>query len=171
MPSTKVEAVDSFLATMSGAVVHDPEDAASGLVGLLAHDVADESLRRESTHAQPLSGGLDRAARSAVSAASPDARFLLGRDHEITGTKWGTLPNALIEVQDGTGTSRNVGITREHPVSMLPRAESVGAETTPQRSAADFSDEAFRNNVLAVSSWTGVPAAAQGGEETRKQAP
>ena len=39
-------AIDSFLATMSGAVVHDPEDAASGLVGLLAHDFTDETLYR-----------------------------------------------------------------------------------------------------------------------------
>jgi len=38
------EAADSFLATMSGAVVHDPEDAASGLVGLLVHDFTDETL-------------------------------------------------------------------------------------------------------------------------------
>ncbi len=35
------EAVDSFLAAVSGAIVHDPEDAASGLVLLLAHDFAD----------------------------------------------------------------------------------------------------------------------------------
>ena len=40
------EAVDGFLATMSGAVVHNPEDAASGLVGLLVHDFADEALHR-----------------------------------------------------------------------------------------------------------------------------
>ena len=32
---------------------------------------------------------------------------------------------------------------------MLPRAESVGAEPTPQSSAADLSDQALRNNVLA----------------------
>src|SRR5260370_181709 len=38
------EAVDSFLATMSGAVVHNPEDVASGLVGLLVHDFTDETL-------------------------------------------------------------------------------------------------------------------------------
>jgi hypothetical protein len=36
------EAVDSFLAPMSGAVVHDPEDAASGLVRLSAHHFTDE---------------------------------------------------------------------------------------------------------------------------------
>ena len=38
------EAVDGLLATMSGAVVHDPEDAASGFVGLLVHDFTDEAL-------------------------------------------------------------------------------------------------------------------------------
>jgi len=37
------EAVDSFLAAMSGAVVHDPEGAASGLVGLLVHDFTYET--------------------------------------------------------------------------------------------------------------------------------
>jgi hypothetical protein len=31
---------------MSGAVVHDPEDATCRLVGLLAHDLADEAIHR-----------------------------------------------------------------------------------------------------------------------------
>jgi len=31
---------------------------------------------------------------------------------------------------------------------MLPGAESVGAEPTPQGGAADFRDEALRNHVL-----------------------
>jgi len=40
------EAVDRFLAAMSGAVVHNPEDPASGLVRLLVHDLTDEALYR-----------------------------------------------------------------------------------------------------------------------------
>ena len=40
------ESVDRFLATMSGAVVHDPEDASRGLVGLLAHDFANKAIHR-----------------------------------------------------------------------------------------------------------------------------
>jgi hypothetical protein len=40
------EAADSFLAPMSGAVVHDPEDAASGLVRLLAHHFIDQAIYR-----------------------------------------------------------------------------------------------------------------------------
>ena len=38
------EAVGGLLASMSGAVVHDPEDAASGFVRLLAHDFAHEPI-------------------------------------------------------------------------------------------------------------------------------
>ena len=90
------EAVGGSLAPMSGAVVHDPEDATCGLVGLLAHDFADEAFHRrdailelastedlgamdvpsrqvdpgtprESIRVQPLWGGLGREAKSVVS--------------------------------------------------------------------------------------------------------
>jgi len=57
-------------------------------------------------------------------------------------------PNALVEIEDGPGVGRKVRITREYPASMLPGAESVGAEPTPQCGAADFRDEALRNHVL-----------------------
>ena len=40
------EAVGSFLTPMSGAVVHDPEDATCRLVGLLGHDFANEAIHR-----------------------------------------------------------------------------------------------------------------------------
>src|SRR5580700_6744157 len=38
------QTIGSSLAAMSGAVVHDPKDTASGLVGLMAHDFADEPI-------------------------------------------------------------------------------------------------------------------------------
>lgn len=38
------QTVGGFLASMSGAVVHDPKDSTSGLVGLLAHDFANEPI-------------------------------------------------------------------------------------------------------------------------------
>ena len=40
------EVVGGLLAPMSGAVVHDPEHAAGGLVGFLAHDFAHEACHR-----------------------------------------------------------------------------------------------------------------------------
>jgi hypothetical protein len=171
-----VEAVDRFLATMSGAVVHDPEDAASGLVGLLAHDFTDETLYRShpildlavaeelgamnvpsgqigpGTSAKVFmldSGGAVRSGgqRRLFSASSLNTGLLVRRDHEVIGAQWSALPNALVKVQDGTGVGRKVGITREDPASMSPRAESVGAQPTPQGGAADFR-ETLRNHVL-----------------------
>ena len=40
------KAVGGFLTPMSGAVVHDPEDATRRLVGLLGHNLADEAIHR-----------------------------------------------------------------------------------------------------------------------------
>ena len=38
------QTVGGLLASVSGAVVHDPKDSSSGLVGLLAHDLGDEPI-------------------------------------------------------------------------------------------------------------------------------
>ena len=61
-----------------------------------------------------------------------------------------TFPDPFVEVEYGIGIGEaaKIGITGEDPASMLPRTESVGAEPTPQSSAADFRDEAPRNHVL-----------------------
>jgi len=172
------EAVDSFLATMSGAVVHNPEDPASGRVGLLVHDFTDEALYRshpvlDLTAAEDfgavnvpgsqigpgafakvlvldLRGAVRRGRqRRLFSASSLNTRLLVRRDHEVIRTQPSPLPNALVEVEDGAGFGSKIGIPREDPASMLPRPESVGAEPTPQRGAADFGDETLRNHVLA----------------------
>ena len=82
------------------------------------------------------------------SATSLNTGLLVRRDHEVSSGQWGAFPNALVEVEYGTGFGSKVGITRKDPASMLPRAESVGAEPTPQGGAADFGDEALRDHVL-----------------------
>jgi hypothetical protein len=38
--------VNGLVATMGGAIVHNPEDATSGLVGFLAHDFTDQAIGR-----------------------------------------------------------------------------------------------------------------------------
>src|ERR1700730_18918162 len=40
----RVKALDSFLAAMRRAVVHDPEDTVCRLVGLLTHDLSDQAV-------------------------------------------------------------------------------------------------------------------------------
>jgi hypothetical protein len=77
-----------------------------------------------------------------------NTRLLVRRDHEVISTQWSALPNALVEIEEGTSFGGKVRVAREDPTSMLPRAESVGAEPTPQGGAADFRDEALRNDVL-----------------------
>ena len=42
-----MQTVGGFLAPVSGAVVHDPKDPTSGLVGLLAHDLGERADPRE----------------------------------------------------------------------------------------------------------------------------
>jgi hypothetical protein len=171
-------AVDSLLSPMSGAIIHDPEDAASGLVRLLAHYFTDEALNRghpvfdfaapedlgamniPSSYIGPGAfakilildpGGAIRSGlqRRLFSAPRLNTRLLVRRDHEVISTQWSAVPNALVEVEDGAGFGSKVGIPREDPASMLPRPESVGAEPTPQGGATDFGDEALRNHVLA----------------------
>ena len=77
-----------------------------------------------------------------------NTRLLVRRDHEVISAQWSALPIALVKVEDGTGFGSKVGITREDPAPMLSRAESVGAEPTPQGGAADFRDETLRDHVL-----------------------
>jgi hypothetical protein len=86
------EAVDSFLATMSGAVVHNPGDVASGLVGLLVHDFTDETLY----WSHPI---LDRAVwsgrqRRLFSTSSFNTRLFVGRDREVISAQWRERPMA-----------------------------------------------------------------------------
>ena len=171
------EAVDGLLASMSGAVVHDPEDAASGFVGLLAHDFADEALHGSNpvfdfaaaedlgamdvpsrqigpgTFAKVLmldSGGAVGSGRQSrlFSASGLNAGLFVRGDDEVISAQWSALPNALVEIEDGTGFGRKVGIAREDPASMLPGAEGIAAEPAPQGGAADLGDETLRNHVL-----------------------
>jgi hypothetical protein len=131
-------AVDSLLSPMSGAIIHDPEDAASGLVRLLAHYFTDEALNRghpvfdfaaaEDLGAMNVPGrqigpgafakvlmldlrGAVRRGRQRrlFSASSLNTRLLVRRDHEVISTQWSALPNALVEVEDGPALAAKLG--------------------------------------------------------------
>ena len=171
------ETFDRFLAPMSGTVVHDPEDAASGFVGLLGHDFSDEAFHRSNpvldfaaaedlgtmdVPSSQISPGaftkvlvLDsgRAVRSGrqsrlFPASGLNAGLFVRRDDKVMSAQWSALPNAVVEIEDGAGFGRKVGIAREDPASMLPGAEGIAAEPAPQGGAADLGDETLRNHVL-----------------------
>ena len=55
----------------------------------------------------------------------------------------------MVEIEDGAGFGRKVGIAREDPASMWPGPKGIPAEPAPQGGAADLGDETLRNHVLA----------------------
>ena len=162
---------------MSGAVVHDPKDAASRFVRLLAHDFAHKPIHGSNstfdftaaedscsmdipgcqigpgTHAEVLMLDVRRAIgrrrqRRLFSAAGLNTGLFVCADDVIIGAQWSALPDALVKIEDGSGFAGKVRIAREDPASMLPGAKGIAAEPAPQSSAADLSDQALRNNVL-----------------------
>ena len=154
------QTLGSFLAPMSGAVVHDPEDTTSGFVGFLAHDLADEAIHRSNPvldfAAAKDFGAMDVPSRQVgpgaftkvfvldpdgairsgwqsrlFSASGLDAGFFVRRDNKVIRAQRSTLPNAFVQIQDGTGFGSKVGIARKDPASVLPRTERIAAEPAP----------------------------------------
>ena len=74
--------------------------------------------------------------------------FVRGNDVVITAQR-SALPNALVQIEEGAGLGSKVGITREDPTPMLPRAERITAEPSPQSGATNLGNETLRNHVLA----------------------
>ena len=74
--------------------------------------------------------------------------FVCGNDVVINPQR-SALPNALVQIEEGTGFGGKVGITREDPTPMLPRPERIIAEPSPQSGPANLSNEALRNHMLA----------------------
>ena len=81
-------------------------------------------------------------------ASGLNAGLFVRRDDKVMSAQWSALPNAVVEIEDGAGFGRKVGIAREDPASMLPGAEGIAAEPAPQGGAADLGDETLRNHVL-----------------------
>ena len=172
------EAVGGSLAPMSRAVVHDPEDATCGFVGLLAHDFTDEAIHGRdailefatteylgavdipSCQIDPSAlpkvlvfnsrGAVRRGRQSRLfTAAGLNARLFVGRHHKVVSAQSCAFPDAMVQIKNRTSLSDKIGITRKDPASMLPRAKSVAAEPAPQCRSTDLCGETLSNHVLA----------------------
>jgi len=172
------EAINGFLSPVGGAVVHNPEDAMSRLVRLLAHDLSEEAVRwgnsifrfaaAEEFGAMDVpscqigpgalaeilvldSPGAVRSQRQTpmFSAAGLDAGLFICREDEFIASQWGALPRALIQVEDDTRLDSKLRIAGENPTSMSPRTEGIPAEPAPQCSAADLGHQTLSEDVLA----------------------
>jgi hypothetical protein len=87
--------------------------------------------------------------RRLFSAAGLNTGLFVRADDVIIGTQWSALPDTLVKIEDGSGFCGKVRIARKDPASMFPGAKGIAAEPAPQSSAADLSDQALGNNVLA----------------------
>ena len=171
------QTLDGFLTSMSGTVVHNPKDMASGFIRLLAHDLADEPVYRsdaaldfattEDLGAMDIPGRqigpgtsaevlvLDacravgrRRQRRLFTAARLNTRLFVCGNDIVIAAQGSALPNAFVKIEDGTGFIGKVRIARKDPASMLPRAKGIAAEPAPQRGTADLGDQTLRNHVL-----------------------
>src|SRR6266849_3153021 len=139
---SSLQTTDAGIATMRRAVVHDPEDAASSLVGWLAHDVGHQFLEgfdagglfaaAEELHAVNVQGGQVRPRPAAFvlvldahraiwsgrqgrmnATACLNAGLLVGGDDEIVAPQGFALPPAGIEVENAPRLRGEVRIARE----------------------------------------------------------
>ena len=155
------EAIGGSLAQMNGTVVHDPEDASRGLVGLLAHDFANQAIHRrdailglattEDLGAVDIPGSqVDPGAPAKVlvfhsrgtvrrsgqgrlfPAAGLNASLFAGRDHK-NGAPSQTrwYPDAMVQIKDWASLGGKIGITRKDPASMLPWPKGIATEPAP----------------------------------------
>src|ERR1700674_810831 len=135
---------------MSRAVVHDPKDAASRFIRLLAHDFAHKSIDGSNstfdftaaedscsvdipgcqvgpgTHAEVLMldvGGAigRRRQRRLFSAAGLNTGLFVCADDVIIGTQWSALPDTSVKIEDGSGFCGKVRIAGKDSASNCGR--------------------------------------------------
>ena len=171
-------AFHGFLTAMSRAVIHDPENTLSRLVGLAPHHFRDEPVGGSNaaflfTVSEEL-GTMDVPSRQIGPSAFPeilmlrphgsagDSRptglltasrlntsFFIRGDDELRTMQGFSLPDSSVEIENASGFVGEVRIPRKDPTSMLPRTNGVGTEPTPECGAADLGDDALSDHLLA----------------------
>ena len=163
-------------APMGGAVVHDPEHAASRTIGFLGHDLGDQALEgRNASGGLTASedpgapnipgcqvgksasagigmfdaGGVARCRREARMFPPPglDAGFFVGRHHAVVIAEGASLPDACIEIQDGAGLLGKLRISGENPTSVKPRPNRILRQPSPDGSLSDRSDQSLTHDL------------------------
>ena len=80
-------------------------------------------------------------------AARLHAGLFVGRQDAVVRRQPFPLPDAGVQVEDGTGFRGKVGIAREEPTAMAPRPDRIGGEPAPHGRAADGRDDAARDDL------------------------
>ena len=69
--------------------------------------------------------------------ASLDAGLLVGRDDELVFAQRLSLPAPLVQVQDAPSLGLELRIARKDPAAVLPGADSIFVQPTPDRAVTD----------------------------------
>ena len=168
------------LATVRGAVVHDPEDATGRSVRLAPHHLIDQSAKRvdsspflastqDSTAANVPSGKILQRASSLVLVfdshgasrscrqswvtpdAGLDARLLIRTDDVVPATKWFALPRPSVQVQDAFSFFGELRVAWEDPVLVPPGFDRIRVENSPDGAGTDRSAQVRRSSTGQVS--------------------
>src|SRR5215210_1058571 len=190
-----LKALYRSLSPVRGAVVHDPEHAIGGGVGLLSHHSLDQPAEgfdavlglatTEESGPMDIPGGqISQRTFALVAVLHPhggvrsgwqgrvaahaglDGGLLVGTDNVLSFSERLTLPSTLVEIQHPSGFMREVGVAGEDPGAMVEGADGVLGEPPPDGGARDRCDEAPLHRL--PSHLPGAPAA-QGGPAGRRQ--
>lgn len=172
-----LQAMDGLEAAMSGTVVQDPEDASGGAIRFLPHHILDQAVEGRDAAFQfaateyfspthiPSSeidpgttalvfvldaGGKSwrRRQRGVFAPAGLDAGLLISGKHAIMGGKWVTVPDALVEIEEGTGFLDKQGIPRKDPTPIAPGTKGVAAEPAPDGGSANVCNQPLGDHLL-----------------------
>jgi hypothetical protein len=159
-----LKALHRSLTPMRGAVIHDPEHAIGGGVGLLFHHLLDQppelfdavlglAMTEEFCPMDVPGGQVSQRSPSLVvvlyahgalfarglgrmaAISSLDGGLLVGRDNVLLCSKGLTLPPTLVEVQHPPGFMREVGVAGEDPRAVVEGADGVLGEPPPDGGA------------------------------------
>lgn len=171
-----LESALAGLASVRGAVVYDPEDAPGGAVGLLGHDLLDQSTkgsdprfvltptmdlcslhiprRKVSPRTESLVFVLDEDRSSAprwlcgmAPVSGLDARFLVSADDTVIRVQRPAFPEPLVEIQHACGLDLELGIAGKDPTPVPPRLDRILRQPPPQGGLTDGGNEAAAENL------------------------
>ena len=173
-----LQAFDTRLTAVRGAVIHDPEHSRGAAVGRLFHDLCDEALEGDDAGlffaaAKDLGGSyipsgdigpstaalilvfdahlaLRSRGESRVDAAtSLDAGLLVGGEDAIGRTQGLAFPLTLVQIEHAAGLVLKGRIAWEDPSAMRPRTDCILTQPAPQRRLPDRGDEAPLDDLAA----------------------